>query len=247
MASRRMFSHSVITTDKFQSLSRDSQFLYIHLGMHADDDGFLGSPLMLANMISCGKETLLELEEKGYLIFFPSGVCAITHWHQNNYIPKDRYTKSVYREEKSHLVIENGVYRYSEEVVCEPCAAASLEAQEKAPNDEAQKLTLGAYQNVYLTEAEYEALKREFPNYTAMIENLSRKIAMHGYRYKNHYVVLVEWAKEDMEKVAKQRTAPVVAGSFRAQTMDTYQRMAEELEKRQFGLSHAPPVGLHRP
>ena len=68
-----------------------------------------------------------------------------------------------------------------------------------------------------------------------MIENLSRKIAMHGYRYKNHYAVLVEWAKQDAEKAGKSRAAPQnTRTSFRAQTMDTYQRMAEEIEKRQF-------------
>ena len=298
MASRRMFSHAVITTDKFQSLSRDSQFLYIHLGMHADDDGFLGSPLMLAKMIACGKEELIELEKCGYILSFPSGVCVILHWNRNNYIQKDRYTETVYREEKAHLVIEDGVYRYCEEprvlsdaeivlskpksarpdtvvALAEPSAALS-EAESCPANTNAQKeidkgatktsasvrfsgkptqivgestksvssgkteakttsLVLGAYRNVYLSQEEYDKLKREFPNWAAMIENLSRKIAMHGYRYKNHYTVLLEWAKQDEATNALKRAAPQdTRTSFRAQTMDTYLRMAEKIEKRQF-------------
>ena len=35
MASRRMFASKIITTDRFQSMSRDSQFLYIHFAVAA--------------------------------------------------------------------------------------------------------------------------------------------------------------------------------------------------------------------
>ena len=44
MANRRMFSLSVVDTDKFLEMPATTQLLYFHLGMRADDDGFVSSP-----------------------------------------------------------------------------------------------------------------------------------------------------------------------------------------------------------
>lgn len=44
MAQRRMFSLAVVDTDRFLSLPVGAQCLYFHLGMRADDDGFVASP-----------------------------------------------------------------------------------------------------------------------------------------------------------------------------------------------------------
>ena len=44
MANRRMFSKDVVETDKFLNMPLTSQALYFHLGMEADDDGFVASP-----------------------------------------------------------------------------------------------------------------------------------------------------------------------------------------------------------
>ena len=41
MAKRRMFSLDVVDTDSFLDLPASSQSLYFHLGMRADDDGFV--------------------------------------------------------------------------------------------------------------------------------------------------------------------------------------------------------------
>ena len=44
MAQRRMFHTDVVESDKFLDLSAGAQLLYFHLGMQADDDGFLIGP-----------------------------------------------------------------------------------------------------------------------------------------------------------------------------------------------------------
>lgn len=49
MAQRRMFSLAVTDTDAFQDMPTSSQALYFHLGMHGDDDGFVGSPKKIAD------------------------------------------------------------------------------------------------------------------------------------------------------------------------------------------------------
>lgn len=68
MANRRMFSLSVIDTDKFLDMPVSSQLLYFHLGMRADDDGFVSSPKRIARTTNCGDDDLRILATKGYII-----------------------------------------------------------------------------------------------------------------------------------------------------------------------------------
>ena len=51
MAKRRMFSLDVVDTDSFLDLPASSQSLYFHLGMRADDDGFVSSPKRITAMV----------------------------------------------------------------------------------------------------------------------------------------------------------------------------------------------------
>ncbi len=89
MANRRMFSLNVINTDNFLEMPSSAQCLYFHLGMRADDDGFVSSPKMIAKIANCSTDDLKILATKGYIIPFENGVIVITHWKQSNSIPKD--------------------------------------------------------------------------------------------------------------------------------------------------------------
>jgi len=40
---RRMFSDEITTSDAFLDMPAESQLLYFHIGMNADDDGFIGN------------------------------------------------------------------------------------------------------------------------------------------------------------------------------------------------------------
>lgn len=110
MANRRMFSLDVIDTDKFLDMPVSAQCLYFHLGMRADDDGFIASPKQIMRFTTCTQGDIRILIENGYVIPFESGIVVITHWRQNNYLRCDRYTKTVHTKEFSQLVLENGVY-----------------------------------------------------------------------------------------------------------------------------------------
>lgn len=111
MAQRRMFSLDVVDTDTFLDLPASSQNLYFHLGMRADDDGFVSSPKKITSMVNCSGDDLRLLVTKGLVIPFESGVCVIRDWRINNYIQKDRYRESRYLEEKSYLSLnESGAY-----------------------------------------------------------------------------------------------------------------------------------------
>lgn len=110
MANRRMFSLSVIDTDKFLDMPVSSQLLYFHLGMRADDDGFVSSPKRIARTTNCGDDDLKILATKGYIIPFESGVVVIRHWRQNNQLRSDRYRETVCKNEKATLSIIDNIY-----------------------------------------------------------------------------------------------------------------------------------------
>lgn len=105
-----MFNTSVTTTDIFIEMPQSTQFLYFHLGMHVDDDGFVG-PRKVMRMIGSNQDDLNILIARKYLIPFPSGVLAMTHYRINNIIRKDWYKPTIYQEEKKQLAWdESGLY-----------------------------------------------------------------------------------------------------------------------------------------
>ena len=111
MAERRMFAKTIIDSDQFLDMPLSSQALYFHLGMRADDDGFVNNPKKIQRMIGCADDDFKLLLAKNFLIPFESGVCVIKHWKIHNYIRNDRYKPTVYAEEKAQLQCkENGSY-----------------------------------------------------------------------------------------------------------------------------------------
>lgn len=106
----RMFSLDVVDTDKFLELPPAAQLLYFHLGMRADDDGFLSGACELVERIGSCDVELDTLVDAGYIICFENGVIAIVHWNVNNHIPKRQYTPTEYQRERGGLILVNDVY-----------------------------------------------------------------------------------------------------------------------------------------
>ncbi len=105
MANKRMFSKDVVERDAFLDLPLSAQALYFHLAMTADDEGFIGNPQRIRGMLGVAVEDLQRLIDQGFLIDFESGVVVIRHWKIHNCIPKDRFTATIYLDEKTHIEI----------------------------------------------------------------------------------------------------------------------------------------------
>lgn len=103
MANKRMFSVDVVETDAFLDLPPKVQALYFHLGMRADDDGFVSSPRTIVRTIGCNASDLKQLEAAGYVISFNSGVLVVTDWKVNNTLKSDRYHKTMFQSELAQL------------------------------------------------------------------------------------------------------------------------------------------------
>lgn len=110
MANRRMFSLDVVDTDKFLDMPATSQNLYFHLGMRADDDGFVSNPKKITKLVNCGNDDLNVLISRGFVIALEDGIVVIRHWKQNNYIQSDRYRRTVYQKQRDALTVKDGVY-----------------------------------------------------------------------------------------------------------------------------------------
>lgn len=123
MANRRMFSLDVINTDKFLDMPVSAQCLYFHLGMRADDDGFISSPKQIMRMASCTQGDARVLAENGFIIPFESGILVIRHWKQHNYIQSDRYRKTKYEKERARLELIDNVYELDTENIQLVCGA----------------------------------------------------------------------------------------------------------------------------
>lgn len=109
-----MFSLKVIDTDEFLDMPPTTQNLYFHLGLRADDDGFIPNPKKITKMINSSDDDMKILIAKQFIIPFESGVCVIRHWRIHNLIRKDRYTETEYKEEKRTLKNQDNKYLSNE-------------------------------------------------------------------------------------------------------------------------------------
>lgn len=122
MAERRMFAKTIIDSDAFLDMPQSTQLLYFHLSMRADDDGFINNPKSIMRNVKCNDDDLTLLAAKKFIINFGSGIVVIKHWKIHNYIAKDRYKETKYKQEKSMLSLdENNSYTLEENNMYTEC------------------------------------------------------------------------------------------------------------------------------
>lgn len=141
MANRRMFSLDIVDTDVFLDLPTSSQALYFHLGMRADDDGFVSSPKRITAMIGANQDDMKMLIAKGFVIPLEGGIVVIRHWRQNNYIQNDRYKRTIYQEQMKQLSVADGIYTASTDTKCIQ-SVSEMYPQDRVEIDEIKKKTM---------------------------------------------------------------------------------------------------------
>ena len=208
-----MFAKTIVLSDAFLDMPLSARCLYFTLGMLADDDGFVNSPKSIMRQAGASMDDLNILLAKRFILDFDSGIIVIKHWRIHNYIQKDRYKETKYFEEKATLMVdEKGAYTECIQNV------SSLDTQDRLELGKSQdsvveenispalppkpsKHKYGEFNNILLTDEEYIKLQEKFPHdYSERIENLSEGIARKGYKYKSHYLAILNWAKKDKPK-----------------------------------------------
>ena len=114
MAERRMLSRAITESDSFLDMPAESQMLYLHLNMAADDDGFCDNPRSVMRKCGAGSDAMKILIVRKFVLSFEREDCLIVvirHWRMNNYIRRDTYRETRYRELLRELYFdENQVY-----------------------------------------------------------------------------------------------------------------------------------------
>ena len=74
-----------------------------------------------------------------------------------------------------------------------------VEVEKKNIKKKINKDVYGKFENVKLTDIEYQELVKEFtePGAKSRIENLSSGIASKGYKYKSHYATILSWERKN--------------------------------------------------
>lgn len=112
-----MFSKTIIDSDAFLDMPISARLLYYDLAMRADDDGFINSPKKIMKFIGATNDDMNILILRKFIIPFDNGVVVIKHWRIHNYIRKDTYNETAYKEEKAMLELdENKAYRLSSQL-----------------------------------------------------------------------------------------------------------------------------------
>lgn len=111
MAQRRMLSKQITETDIFMDMPLSAQALYLHLIMNADDDGFIGNARTILRMVGASNDDLKLLIAKQFILSFDDGITVVKDWRIHNYIQKDRYHRTMYKEHLEELEVnDNGAY-----------------------------------------------------------------------------------------------------------------------------------------
>ena len=218
MAERRMFAKTIVLSDAFLDMPLSARCLYFTLGMLADDDGFVNSPKSIMRQAGASTDDLNLLMVKRFILAFDSGVIVIKHWRIHNYIQKDRYKESKYIDEKATLTLDqNGAYTECIQDVSKVDTQVRLgkdrvrlELGEGSIGDVAPDTNVGhkppkavrhkygLYEQVLLTDEDYEKLRAEFPyDHSERIARLDEYIASTGKKYKNHLATIRAWAMKD--------------------------------------------------
>lgn len=224
MAERRMFAKTIIDSDAFLDMPTSARLLYYDLSMRADDDGFINSPKKIIRMTGASDDDLKVLIIKKFVIPFENGVVVIKHWLIHNYIRKDTYNETPYKEQKAMLVVdENKSYKLIDDNRVQPVDEPSTQDRlgkvsigkdsiEDIPASEdksspasakASKHKYGEYKNVLLKDKELQSLKEEYSNWEELIRYLDEYIEMKGYKAKSHYLCIKKWVVDAVKRQNK--------------------------------------------
>lgn len=197
-----MFHKELVSSDKFLDMPLSTQSLFFHLGMNADDEGFVSSPKRIGRSIGCSDDDMKILIAKFFIVAFDSGVIVITDWNKHNQIRKDRFTPTIHKEEKQQLqlleyqqVQPNGNQMATNGKPSIGKVSLVQDSKVKEKKDKEVRHKYGEYQNVLLTDKQLEGLKKDFHNWEQLIKDLDEGIELKGYKYKNHNLAIRKWAK----------------------------------------------------
>lgn len=200
-------------------------YLYLLTNPHTSLTGcYEISDKTMARETGYNEETVKRLRERmeqvhHVICYEPSTKeVLILNWHKYNWTSSDKLITAVLGQLKlikcpdfrAYVeALANGddtvsiPYRYPMDTSISISVSDTVPVPNKKSNKE-KKHKYGEYQHVLLTDSELEKIKTKYPsNWEAKIRELDEGIEMKGYKYTNHYLALLKWAREDEEQKPK--------------------------------------------
>jgi len=102
MAERRMFSNSIVKSASFLKMPSETQCLYFHLCLSADDDGVVEA-FTIMRLTGATEDSLKLLAAKKFVYVLNDDLVSfISDWREHNKIRADRKVDSIYK----HLLLK---------------------------------------------------------------------------------------------------------------------------------------------
>ena len=194
-----MFSKTITNSGKFLKMPATSRLLYYDLGMNADDDVFAES-FMVMRISGASEQDLKVLEANGLVQVFDENVLIILNWPENNYIQKDRYTPSKYKD----------VYKMDTECIQNGSTGKGRLGKDRKgksnilPTAEAVGEENGAIINSLI--GEFQPIN---PSYTRLYKNKTQREAV-GRLMKQHGTEPLRGIIQFLQKTNGKRFAPTI-------------------------------------
>jgi len=247
MAERRMFAKAIIDSDAFLEMPISARLLYYDLAMRADDDGFVNSPRKIMKFVGATNDDMNILIARKFVISFENGVVVIKHWRIHNYIRKDTYKETTYKEEKALLSYdENNAYTMTRQLPVDgtsterrrneddPSTQVSIGKDSIGKNKDSMRFTPPTLEEIKAYVAERGNLidpKKFFDYYTAADWKDSK-----GQKVKNWKQKAITWERQRTEKRTPDFTNPyknmaqIAEKEKYEKSMEEFRRMVEALE-----------------
>lgn len=120
MANRRMFSKDIVRSDFFLDLPATAQLLYFHLGMEADDRGYISNAKSIMRTIGVNQGDLEILVQKKFLLIRNENLILVKGWKINNCIQPSRLIETKFTEDMKKLYLDSN-NSYTERPTEIPC------------------------------------------------------------------------------------------------------------------------------
>lgn len=136
MAKHRCFSTDIVESDNFLDLPISSQALYFHLGMYADDRGYVNNARSIIKVTGSSVGDLEQLINKKFVLVRENNLILIKGWRINNTIQPSRLVETKYTEDLKQLFFDEN-NSYTETPTDKPCQqnVDKLSTQDKLSKD----------------------------------------------------------------------------------------------------------------
>ena len=187
-----MFSKDIVRSDAFLDLPISSQALYFHLGMEADDRGYVSNPKMIIRTIGATLGDLEQLANKRFILIRENGLILIKHWKINNLIKTDRFVETKFTDDLKKLFFDEN-NSYTEKATNKPC----LESVEPKRNPNGTQMepqdSIGKYRIDKDSKERYTVINNDEPQFceSCFMKLITKKfLSLEDYAEKDRYLEL---------------------------------------------------------